>query len=278
MQGGLRDLRKQVYRIFAPRKGGKLGYYTDWFIMLLIIANVSAVILSTVDTIYEPYAQMFQSFEIFSVAVFTIEYVSRVWSAVEADEYTGAISGRLRFASRPLLIVDLLAIAPFYIAVTGIGVDLRFLRALRLIRLFRLLKLARYSTAIQTFGWVLKDRKEKLVIAVFANGLLLVVSSSVMYFIESAVQPDQFSSIPATMWRGVAALTTVGYGDMYPVTMSGQFVGAITAVLGIGMFALPASILAAGFMEATENKLDERKQCPHCEKEVHLEQLEKIEQ
>ncbi|ELZ48972.1 Kef-type K+ transporter NAD-binding component [Halorubrum coriense DSM 10284] len=245
--------------------------------MLLIIANVTAVIATTVDTIYEPYARLFRAFEIFSVAVFTIEYAARVWSAVEADKYSGAIVGRLRFASRPLLIVDLLAIAPFYIAITGIGFDLRFLRALRLIRLFRLLKLARYSTAMRTFGWVLEDRKEKLVIAVFANGLLLVVASSVMYFIESGAQPEEFSSIPATMWWGVAALTTVGYGDMYPVTMPGQFIGAITAILGIGMFALPASILAAGFMEAAENELDERKQCPHCGEPVTVEGLDDVE-
>jgi len=245
--------------------------------MLLIIANVSAVVLSTVDPIYEPNARLFRIFEVFSVTVFTIEYIARVWSAVEADEYSSVITGRLRFASRPLLIVDLLAIAPFYIAVTGTGFDLRFLRALRLIRLFRLLKLARYSTAVQTFGWVLKDRKEKLVIAVFANGILLVMTSSVMYFIESRVQPEEFASIPATMWWGVAALTTVGYGDMYPIAVPGQFVGAITAVLGIGMFALPASILAAGFMEATKNELGEKKQCPHCGEPVQLEDLDDIE-
>jgi voltage-gated potassium channel len=273
----LGEIRKRTYRLFSPNDGGRIGYITDWFIMVLIIANVSAVILSTVDAVYDPYTRLFRVFELFSLAVFTVEYVARVWSAVESGEYSGAITGRLRFASQPLLIIDLLAIAPFYIAFTGVGLDLRFLRALRLIRLFRLLKLARYSTAIQTFGWVLEDRKEKLVIAVFANGLLLVVASSVMYFIESAAQPDQFSSIPATMWWGVAALTTVGYGDMYPITMPGQFVGAITAILGIGMFALPASILAAGFMEAAENELDERKQCPHCDEPVTLEELDDVE-
>jgi voltage-gated potassium channel len=274
---GFQDVREYTNRLFSPNDGGRVGYVTDWFIMLLIISNVSAVILSTVDAIYEPYTWFFRTFEIFSLTVFTIEYVARVWSAVEDDEYSGVVVGRLRFASRPLLIIDFLAIAPFYIAFTGIGLDLRFLRALRLIRLFRLLKLARYSTAVQTLGWASKDRKEKLVIALFTNGLLLVVASSVMYFIESVAQPGEFSSIPATMWWGVAALTTVGYGDMYPVTMAGQFVGAITAILGIGMFALPASILAAGFIEAAENELDERKQCPHCGKTVRLEDLDEVE-
>ena len=274
---GFKNIREHTNRLFSPNDGGRIGYATDWFIMLLIITNVSAVILSTVDAVYEPYTRLFRTFEIFSLTIFTIEYVARIWSAVEEDEYSGAVVGRLRFASRPLLIIDFLAIAPFYIAFIGIGLDLRFLRALRLIRLFRLLKLARYSTAVQTLGWVLEDRKEKLVIALFTNGLLLVVASSVMYFIENAAQPGEFSSIPATMWWGVAALTTVGYGDMYPVTMAGQFVGAITAILGIGMFALPASILAAGFIEAAENELDERKQCPHCGKAVRLEDLDEVE-
>jgi len=277
MQRRYRDVQGRVNRLFSPQQGGRVGYVLDWLIMLLIVANVSAVVMSTVDPIYRSYEGLFRVFEVFSVAVFTVEYVARVWSAVAGEGDAGPVTGRLRFASRPLVVIDLLAIAPFYLAVTGIGVDLRFLRALRLIRLFRLLKLARYSAAMRTFVRVLEERKERLVIAIFANGLLLVVASSVMYFLERSAQPDAFSSIPATMWWGVAALTTVGYGDMYPITAPGQVAGAVTAVLGIGMFALPASILAAGFMDATEERVSEPKRCPHCGDRVEPGEFDDIE-
>ncbi len=260
------QLRKQTNALFSPQDGGAVGHYLDLFIMALIATNVAAVIIETVDSIGTAYAGFFYWFEVFSVAVFTFEYVARVWSAVDNPEYQGPVTGRLTFASRPLLIVDLLAILPFYLAFIGFQGDLRFLRALRLIRLFRLFKLARYSTAMQAFGAVLRLKKEKLIVAVFANGILLVIASSAMYYIEHPHQPEAFSSIPTAFWWGVATLTTVGYGDVHPITPLGQFVGAIVAVLGIGLFALPASILASGFIEQAANEENDEGPtcCPHC--------------
>lgn len=260
--------RRRMYELFAPGLGGQLGHYTDWFIMALIAANVTAVILETVDALSVSFGPFFYWFELVSVTIFTIEYVGRVWAAVDSPAYNGVITGRLTFASRPLLIIDLLAIFPFYLTAVGVGFDLRFLRALRLVRLFRLLKLARYSTAMQSFAVVLEEKKEKLVLAFFANGLLLVLASSVMYYVEHPAQPKAFSSIPQSFWWGVATLTTVGYGDVHPVTPLGQFVGALVAMLGIGLFALPASILASGFIEQAGDN-DEKAYCPHCGEKLH---------
>jgi voltage-gated potassium channel len=244
-------VRRRVYELFAPREGGRAGLLTDWFILLLIAANVIAVMLETIDPIWARFANLFHWFEVFSVSVFTVEYLARLWAAVEERGFEHPVRGRLRYASRFLMVIDLLAILPFYLAALGIGFDLRFLRALRLVRLFRLFKLARYSQAVDAFLVVLKDRREKLVIAVSANLLLLIVASSVMYIVEHPAQPDVFPSIPETMWWGVITLTTVGYGDVVPTTMLGQLVGAVVAVLGIGMFALPAALIATGFAEAT---------------------------
>lgn len=258
-----RTARRETYELFAPRLGGRLGFFVDWGIMALIAVNVTAVIFGTVESLATAYSGFFYWFEVASVGVFTVEYASRVWSSVEAAEFDQPVRGRLRFAVQPLLLVDLLAIAPFYLAAAGLGLDLRVLRSLRLLRIFRLLKLARYSTALQTFSIVLIDKKEKLVIAMFANGLLLVIASSLMYTLETGAQPNAFSSIPATMWWGVATLSTVGYGDVHPVTAGGKAVGSIVAMLGVGMFALPASILASGFMEAAEDE-DEVAFCPNC--------------
>lgn len=252
--------RRKTYELLAPELGGDLGYYLDWGIMLLIVANVIVVMLQTVDALATRYTMLFHWFELFSVAVFSIEYVGRIWTCVDDPDYKGPVSGRVRFAMKPLLVVDLLAITPFYLARLGFGFDLRFLRALRLVRFLRLLKLARYSQSMRAFGRVLENKREELVLAFSANGLLLILASSMMYYVEHAAQPEKFSSIPVTLWWGVATLTTVGYGDVYPITPLGKLLGAVVAVLGIGLFGLPASILASGFIEeATTTRT-----CPHC--------------
>lgn len=240
-----------MYELFEPRLGGRAGRVVDWAILLLIAVNVTAVMLETVDPIYERFTRGFHWLEVVPVAIFTVEYLARIWSAVEAAEYRHSVRGRLRFALKFLIVIDLLAILPFYLAALGIGLDLRFLRALRLVRLFRMLKLARYSAALERFVEVLRDRREKLVIAFSANLVLLMVASSAMYLVEHPAQPDAFPSIPETMWWGVITLTTVGYGDVVPVTPLGQLVGAVVAILGIGMFALPAALIATGFAAAT---------------------------
>lgn len=262
-----RQVRQTTYDLLAPERGGTLGRRIDWFIMALIATNVVAVMLQTVDPIFRAFEPAFRTFELVSVVVFTVEYLGRAWSVVEDDAYDNPIRGRLRFLSRPLLLVDLLAILPFYLLLVGTAVDLRFLRALRLVRLLRLIKIARYSESLSEFRTVIRDKKPDLVIAVFANSLLLTIASSVMYYIERNAQPDVFGSIPETMWWGVATLTTVGYGDAYPITPLGRAVGAIVAILGIGLFALPASILASGFIDAAtdgDESATDWDYCPHC--------------
>lgn len=243
-------LRLYIYELFAPRLGGRAGAALDWGIMALIVINITAVILGTVGPIAAGYGSELFLIELVSVVVFTIEYLARVWSAVETRAYTGAVMGRLRFAVTPLMIVDLVVLLPSYL--TGLfpgTIDARVLRALRLLRVVRLLKIARYSDSIRSFGAVFHSQKEKLVVAAVMNLILLVLSSSVMYQLEHRAQPELFTSIPQTLWWGAMTLTTVGYGDMYPVTDLAQMAGSLIAVFGIGLFALPASILAAGFIE-----------------------------
>ena len=260
--------RRVAYLLLTPQVGGPAGIFVDWFIMLLIALNVAAVMLETVEPLADAYGTFFWWFEIFSVTIFTIEYVGRIWSAVEFKAYQGIISGRVRFASKFLLIIDLLAILPFYLMFFGVGIDLRFLRAVRLLRFLRLLKLARYSESMRAFGYVFYKKKEDLVLVVFINLILLILASSTMYFIENPHQPDQFSSIPETLYWGIITLTTVGYGDVVPATLLGQFFAGVIAILGIGLFALPASILAAGFLEEARGEVADFTYCPHCGEEL----------
>lgn len=234
----------------------------------LTCKNVIAVILETVEDLSSHYALFFKSFEVFSVFIFTIEYLFRLWACTADDRFKGAMTGRARFAVTPLALVDLMAILPFYLPLL-IPLDLRFIRALRLFRLLRILKMGRYSRSAKTLGNVLKEKKEELIMTVVGVLILLVIASSLMYFVENAAQPRAFSSIPAAMWWGVSTLTTVGYGDIYPITPIGKFFGAIIAIFGIGMFAIPAGILASGYAEEIQKAHVKQKICPHCGKDVN---------
>lgn len=162
----------------------------------------------------------------------------------------------------------MLAIAPFYIAL--ISPDFRFVRVIYLFRIFRLFKIGRYSRAMGIFRNVFSEKKEELVIALFTVMLLLIISSGLMFYTENDAQPEKFSSIPRTMWWAVAALTTVGYGDIFPVTPLGRVLGSLIAILGVGLFALPAGILASGFAEEISRKGPETTHCPHCGKEIKV--------
>lgn len=255
--------RERLFELFEVGEGDGIGRFVDMFIMSLIAANVVAVVLGTVDSIRSTYADLFVYFELVSVVVFTVEYLVRVGTCTMREEYDHPLFGRLKFALTPYLVIDLLAILPFYVGFFLF--DLRFLRALRLFRFFRLFKLTRYSDSLQAFVGVIQRKSEDLVVAVTATSILLLVSSSLMYFVEHQAQPDKFSSIPAAMWWGVATLTTVGYGDVYPITPLGKLLGAIIAALGVGLFALPASILASGFVENTRQNVT---RCPHCDEKL----------
>ncbi len=256
----------------SDEKGGKKIYdFVDIFLIVLIILNVVSVILETEKSLYSEYYMYFLLFEEISVYIFTLEYLTRIWVCTLNPLYTHPIKGRIKFILTPMLIIDLIAIVPFYLPM--LFPDMRFIRSLRLIRLFRAFKFARYSETIQTFGTVLKSKKVELIAAMMMVLFLLVIAGSVMYYVEHESQPEQFSSILKSMWWGIATLTTVGYGDVYPITPLGKLFGAFIAILGIGMVALPAGILASGFSnviaERNEKKLKEcAKKCPHCGKNL----------
>ena len=248
------SVKDRIYHLLDPDKGGPLGRYVDLAIMGLILLSVAAVMIGTVDSIANEYGAYLRYFEVFCVGIFTLEYGARLWSITSSEKYRDPITGRFRYAMTPFLVIDLLAILPFYL---GGLVDLRFIRVLRLFRIFRVLKVARYSNSLRTMGTVLRKKKPDLVISITVTGVLLVMTSSIMYYIERSAQPDVFTSIPATLWWGFVTLTTVGYGDVFPVTPLGQLLAGISAFLGVGLFALPASILASGFIEAaTQEDVD----------------------
>ena len=242
--------RKRVWKLLEPAEDNdNLSKSIDIFLVNLIFFNILMVILETVDTLYFRYKLWFIYFELFSVTIFSIEYVSRFWSCVEnktKSETNG--QARLRYIFSFSAIIDLIAILPSLLALLFPTVDLRFVRALRI---FRLLKFSRYSNSINTLLIVLWDQRKSLGAAFFILFIVLIISSSGMYIVEKDIQPDKFGSIPQSMWWSIVTLTTVGYGDVYPVTSMGKFFGSIIIILGIGTVALPSGILASAFTEYT---------------------------
>jgi len=223
------------------------GRLVNAFIIVLIILNAIAFAADTVPALAERYAVEFEVFNVFSVIVFTIEYVLRVWSSVEIPMLSRLPrwQARLRFATRPMMIIDLLAFFPWYLH----WIYPMDLRVLRVFRLFRLLKLVRYSPALQTLGRVVADEYRALLGALLVILVLLLFSATVMYYLEREAQPDKFGSIPDAAWWALATLTTVGYGDVVPVTPLGKLLGGVVMLLGVGMIALPVAIIATGFSQ-----------------------------
>lgn len=250
----------------------------------LIFLNVLAFAFETVDSISVPNKSYFNDFETFSVVIFTLEYVLRLWTCTLDQRFRHPIIGRLKFAATPLSIVDFISILPYYLFL--IFPNLVFIRELHLLRLARLLKIGRYSESLRTIGYVIRTKWDDLFTALITAIILLMISSSVVYFAEHAAQPELFPNIPASMWWSVITLTSVGYGDVYPVTPLGKLIGGIIAVSGLGLVALPAGIIASGFTEEFERKrkiqgliasgfarevttqADSQKTCPHCGREI----------
>lgn len=261
-------IKQQVHLLLDPADGGSsVDKSINSFIVALILLNTVAVILETVASIYTPYQTIFHIIEVFSVIIFSAEYILRVWSCTVMEKYRHPVKGRLKYIFSSGAIIDLLAILPFYVALNS-RADLRFVRSLRLLRFFRFFKLGRYLNASKVISNVFKSKREELVLSFVITVFLIVIASCVMYYAEHDAQPEKFSSIPETMWWSVATLTTVGYGDEYPVTGLGKFLTACISILGIGMFALPAGILASGFSDEFKKLKKEKDCCPHCGKEL----------
>jgi len=259
----------------------------DSFIILLITCNVIAVVLETDQQLGADYAGFFLVFEILSSCVFALEYVLRLWVSNLHEPYTRPILGRIRYLFSFLAIVDLVAILPFLLQ--WVEMDLRTSRAIRLLRIARILKMGRYATAVGTIVRVVKRKREELAMTMFLGVMVLIFSASSIYFAEHEAQPDAFQSIPQAMWWAVVTLTSVGYGDVSPVTGLGKFIGAIVCGVGVLFVALPAGIIASGYAEEFNDKkarehragkLERRGAeraseprghhgpCPHCGKDV----------
>ena len=209
----------------------RYGRMFDLFIQILIILSLISFSIDTLPDLSEQTRYLLDHFQIVTVTIFSMEYLLRIAVADRKRDYIFSLYG----------IIDLLAILPFYLSA---AIDLRSLRALRLFRLFRLLKLTRYSRAMVTYKKALSAKKEEFVLFALATVFMLYVSAVGIYYFENAAQPDQYSSIFHSLWWAVATLTTVGYGDVYPVTIGGKLFTFLILMVGLGIVGVPAGLIS----------------------------------
>jgi len=247
-------LRRRVYLVLEGGPAhGPVGALIEAFLIILILLNVVAFTLQSVPDIRKPFWFDFEIFEVFSVAVFSIEYVMRLWVSIEDPTIRekGRWHGRLMAALKPTMMIDFLAVAPVYFTVLFPVLDLRFLR---LVRLIRLMKIARYSPALSTLGRVVMAERRALFGTLLLLACATVFAGAAMHAVEGAVQPKAFGTIPSAMWWAITTLTTVGYGDEVPITFWGRIVAGCTMVMGLGVLALPVGIVANGFMTSIHQR------------------------
>ena len=257
--------KRKVHILLHPELGDtRWDKILNGFIIILIILNVTAVILETVQSIHEKYFEFFRIFDMVSVFIFTIEYVLRVWSSNHDPRYKHSLHGRLRYMVSTDALIDALAILPFYIHVI-VGLDLRVLRILRLLRFFRLFRLTAYMKSAKMVKNVFKSRANELKLSFVLISFVIIIAACLLYFAEHLAQPKVFSSIPATLWWAVVTVTSIGYGDMVPITTLGKVLSGLISLSGLAVFALPAGIITAGFLEEISKiKKKEIHKCPHC--------------
>jgi voltage-gated potassium channel len=239
------SLRRQAY--LALEASSPAATIVDNVLVVLILGNILAVILESVPSIHKTWAAEFHVFDVISITVFTVEYVARLWAAIEipAIRHSGPLRGRITFALRPSMVIDFFAIAPSYLAFVLPGMDTRVLRVFRLLRF---LKLVRFSPAMTTLSRALYEERRALMGALVLMVGTAVFAGAIMHMIEARAQPEKFGTIPDAMWWALATLTTIGYGDAVPITPLGKLFGSCVMIFGLGLFALPIGIIATAFV------------------------------
>ena len=263
-------IKARVFDIISKDDGSdRASRAFDLLIMALILLSVTSIVLESFDSLAAKYRVVFRGFEFFSVIVFTVEYLARIWTANLM--YPQAAHPRLKYIFSFMALIDLLAILPFYLPF--ISADMRYLRMVRLFRLFRLFrvfKLGRYIDALQTIVQVIRLSASQLIMSLALCAFVMLFSAIVMYTVEKPVQPEQFPNVITSLWWAICTLTTVGYGDVYPITAVGRFFAALISLVGIGIIAIPTGIIAAGFSEVISGKTasEEKPYCPYCGKKL----------
>jgi voltage-gated potassium channel len=265
------EAQRRVYGLLDGRAeaGDRLDVACYYALLGAILLAVAAMILGTVPSVAARWGAALLALDLLLGAVFLVEYVARVWSAPADPRYGNDWRGRLRYMRSPLALLDLAAVVALLLP--HLPFDLRQARLIRLFALLRVGKVGRMARSMAMARRIFASRRDDLLLAAGTVASLLLVGSTLVYFAEHEAQPDKFSSIPEALWWGIATVTTVGYGDVYPITTAGRLLGGCLAVFGIASFALPTAILGAAFLEELQRAhvvaaqtADADAPCPTC--------------
>lgn len=250
--------REQIYRIIDnDEESTPQSQAFEIFITILILMSIASIILESFDYLQAHFSYYFDLFENITLGIFSVEYLVRLLTADFKYKSKNYFKSLIRFITSGSGIIDFIAISPLMFKLYNL--DFRFLRALKISRLLRVLKLSSLTNSVIIIGEVFVEKRSELGMTLFVAFVLLLISSTLMWYIEGDVQPDKFSNIVTSFWWAIATLTTVGYGDVFPLTAWGKFLSGCIAVLGIGIVALPAGILSSAFIGKLEEEADKRK-------------------
>ena len=243
-----RTFRQKVFSLLNPTPtSGELHHIIDHVIVVSVLLSVISIILETVPWIHKPFQAEFYAIEIFTVVIFSLEYIGRLYSCCEIPKYQEPIVGRIKYIFTVGALIDLVAVLPFFI---GLAFHEEFdLRFLRVFRLSRLLKITRYTGTLNTMYKAIYRERRVLFAAAFMMILLVILTASLGFEFEHAAQPDKFDTIPDAMYWAVITLASVGYGDLTPITPMGKAMTVVISLIGIGIFAIPAGLMASAFTD-----------------------------
>jgi len=265
-------IKKRLFQILQPSEGDDLASkFIDLLLITLIFMNIGIVYAYTFP-LSPPMLSLFQLVEQISIVTFTVEYFLRLWTADLLYPNKHPLKAKLSYMLSWIAIVDLFSILPYYLPMV-FPVSLIVLRVIRLTRLFQIFKLTRYVLSMRSIWAVIRRKASQLVSSIVVIFMLITIVSLIMYSVENPAQPEVFRNGFSGMWWAIATLTTVGYGDIYPITAFGKVLAAIISILGIGFVAVPTAIISSGFIQQIEEKEEvcaaERFQyCPHCGKKL----------
>lgn len=241
----LNDPRARAYRaLFVLDTRHRLGHVVDIVIIVAILANVSVLTLATWEPAVREAATLLLVVDWVTTGIFIVEYIARAWCVTAARDHQHPVWGRVRYCLTFFAVINLLAIVPPFLLLAGINAS-----TLQTFRLLRLLKLIQHSVAVQSLLAVFIRRRAELIGAFLVIGILLLIASSAIYIAEHEAQPEVFGSIPESMWWSVVTITTVGYGDVVPITTAGRIVASFISIIGLLAVAIPTGIVGAGFYE-----------------------------
>ena len=267
----MQKLKDRIFKVIQPDREARLeSLIFDWIITGLVLVSVTIVFAVTFDLPEDVYRTLWHVEEFVSI-IFTIEYVLRIWTADCLYPSERPWRARLRYVISPMALIDVVSIMPYWLPMFLPG-SMFGMRAIRLIRMLRILKLNRYFDAMASIAEVLRVKRRELLGSIFFVFLLMLISSLLIYAAEHEAQPEVFRNAFSGLWWAVATLTTVGYGDLYPITVVGRLLGAFIALLGVAAVAIPTGIISSGLMERFERRKNrpktEMSRCPHCGKEL----------